>query len=268
MTTAHDPEERDEDIADDAPDAEEADEEEDASDGSPRAAPDQPRRRMPYIKFCGFMNAREAHTAVMLGADLIGINFWPGSPRAIHFGLGRQIHEAVKKASAERKSKRPARSVAVMVDAEPELVIEIMREVEPDILQFHGDEPVHVCRYFRTPFIKAFRAKGAGDITTIQTYLGGYMVAYLLDGASPTEYGGAGKMVSQPVASEIFKRVPRGFLAGGLTPDNIASLVRQTRPYGVDVASGIELRAGIKSLELMAGFIREVRAAVDNPLNL
>lgn len=233
-----------------------------------RFAPRQPKRKMPYIKFCGFMNAREAKTAVMIGADLIGINFWPGSPRAIHFKLGRQIHEAVKAASAERGGKRPARSVAVMVNPEPELVIEILREVEPDILQFHGDEPAHVCRYFRHPFIKGFRAKGAGDFQLIQPYLGGYAVGYLLDGAAPGEYGGTGKMVSPAVATDLFQRLPRGFLAGGLAPNNVANLVRQTRPYGVDVASGIEVRAGVKSPELMAEFVREVRAAVENPLNI
>lgn len=230
--------------------------------------PTTPRRRMPYIKFCGFMNAKEARTAVLIGADLIGINFWPGSPRAIHFGLGRQIHEAVKNASAERGSKREARSVAVMVNPEPELVLEIVREVEPDILQFHGDEPVHVCRYFRRPYIKAFRAKGAGDAAIIQQYLGGYGVGYLLDGAPLGEYGGVGKMVVPAVASDLFQRLPRGFLAGGLTPANIGNLVRQTQPYGVDVATGIELRAGIKSPDLMAEFIRQVRAAVENPLGL
>lgn len=228
----------------------------------------QQRRRMPYIKFCGFMNAREARTAVLLGADLIGINFWPGSPRAIHFRLGRQIHDAVQRASAERGGKRPARTVAVMVDPDPELVLEIMREVEPDILQFHGDEPAHVCRYFRRPFIKAFRTRSAGDATTIQTYLGGYNVGYLLDGAPVGEYGGTGKMVSPAVASELFQKLPRGFLAGGLNTQNVANLVRQTQPYGVDVASGIELRAGIKSPELMAEFIRQVRAGVENPLGL
>lgn len=228
----------------------------------------QQRRKMPYIKFCGFMNAREARTAVMLGADLIGINFWPGSPRAIHFGLGRQIHEAVQKASAERGGKRPARTVAVMVDADPELVLEIMREVEPDILQFHGEEPVHVCRYFRRPFIKAFRTRSAGDAAQIQTYLGGYNVGYLLDGAPLGEYGGSGKMVSPAIAAELFQKLPRGFLAGGLTPQNVGNLVRQTQPYGVDVASGIELRAGIKSPDLMAEFIRQVRAAVENPLGI
>ena len=233
-----------------------------------RSIGQQPKKKMPYIKFCGFMNAREAKTAVALGADLIGINFWPGSPRAIHFKLGRQIHEAVKQASAERGGKRQARSVAVMVDADAELVLEIMREVEPDILQFHGEEPVHVCRYFRHPFIKAFRAKGAGDVATIQPYLGGYNVGYLLDGAPLGEYGGTGKMVSPPVATEIFSRLPRGFLAGGLAPANVGNLVRQTQPYGVDVASGVELRAGVKSADLMAEFIREVRAAIANPLGL
>lgn len=243
-------------------------EEDDDGGGGAVGQPTQPKRKMPYVKFCGFMNAREARTAVLIGADLIGINFWPGSARAIHLKLGSQIHEAVKKASAERGTKREARTVAVMVDPEPELVLEILREVKPDILQFHGDEPVHVCRYYRQPFIKAFRAKGSGDAVQIQTYMGGFGIGYLLDGAPMGEYGGSGKMVSPAVASELFQKVPRGFLAGGLTPQNIANLVRQTQPYGVDVASGIELRPGIKATELMAEFIRQVRSAVENPLGL
>jgi len=89
-----------------------------------------------------------------------------------------------------------------------------------------------------------------------------------LDGAPLGEYGGVGKMVVPAVAADLFQKLPRGFLAGGLTTTNVANLVRQTQPYGVDVASGVELRAGIKSNDLMAEFIRQVRMAVENPLGL
>lgn len=228
-----------------------------------------PKRRMPYIKMCGFVNAREAKVAAKLGADLIGLNFWPGSPRAIHLQLARSIHEAAKEGGAERGGKRPVRTVAVMVDPDPELVFEILREVKPDILQFHGEEPVHVCRFFRHPFIKAFRLRGSGDIAKIRAYSGGHCVGFLLDGAPPGEYGGTGKQVSMALASEAL-REPRGFLAGGLTPQNVGDLVRQLQPYGVDVASGIEKdgRPGIKNVDLMAEFIRQVRQAVENPFGL
>jgi phosphoribosylanthranilate isomerase len=231
--------------------------------------PRPPKRRMPYIKMCGFINAKEAKTAALLGADLIGLNFWPGSPRAIHFRLAEQIQQAAREGGAERGSKRPVRTVAVVVDPEPELIFEILREVKPDIIQFHGDEPVHVCRYFSHPFIKAFRLRGEGDISKIKTYAGGYSVGFLLDGAPAGEYGGTGKQVSTALATLAF-REPRGFLAGGLNPANVGNLVRQLQPYGVDVASGIERdgRPGYKSVDLMAEFIREVRAAVENPFGL
>ncbi|MFO0748607.1 MAG: phosphoribosylanthranilate isomerase [Myxococcota bacterium] len=219
-------------------------------------------KKLPYIKMCGFVDPGEARTATLLGADLIGLNFFSASPRAISFALAAKIQEVVKKAGAERTSKRPVRTVAVMVDPDVELVLEVLREVKPDILQFHGEEPPHVCRYFRHPFIKAFRPKGAGDIAKIPDYLGGYCVGFLIDsatgGQTGIDFGGTGKLVPLSIATEALRH-PRGFLAGGLKPDNVAGLVRQLRPYGVDVASGIETRPGRKSPELMAEFIRAVR---------
>jgi len=224
--------------------------------------------RMPYIKMCGFVDPIEARTAAMLGADLIGLNFYSASPRAVSFGLAAKIQEVVHKASEERGGKRPVRTVAVVVNADVELVLELLREVKPDILQFHGDEPPHVCRYFRHPFIKAFRPRGGGDLVKIPDYLGGFCVGFLIDSASGgdsgNEVGGTGKTVSPTLAAEAL-RYPRGFLAGGLTPKNVGGLVRQLMPYGVDVASGVETRPGRKSPELMADFVRQVREAVQPP---
>ena len=223
--------------------------------------PDRPPR-MPYIKMCGFTTPQEARLAAQLGADLIGLNFFSGSLRAVSFGMANRIQEIVHKTGQERGGKRPVRTVAVMVNPEPEMVLEILREVNPDILQFHGDEPPHVCRYFRRPFIKAFRPRGAGDIAKIATYAGGYCIGYMLDGAGDEDYGGTGKQVTAQLANDIFRAQPRGFLAGGLTPANVGPLVAQMQPYGVDVASGIETRPGSKSPELMASFVRAVRDAV------
>jgi len=227
-----------------------------------------PPNKLPYIKMCGFVDPGEARTAALLGADLIGLNFYSASPRAVSFGLAARIQDVVHRASAERGGKRPVRTVAVLVNADVELVLELLREVRPDILQFHGDEPPHVCRYFRHPFIKAFRPKGAGDLVKIPDYLGGYGIGYLIDsasgGESGAEVGGTGKIVSPTLAAEAL-RLPRGFLAGGLTPKNVGGFVRQLRPYGVDVASGIEIRPGRKSPELMAEFVRQVRDAVYPP---
>lgn len=219
------------------------------------------KKRMPYIKICGFLDPMDARAAARFGADLIGLNFYSGSPRAVSFGLARKIQEVVHAASAELKRKRPVRTVAVMVDPEPEFVLELMQEVQPDILQFHGNEPPHVCQYFKVPFMKAFRLRGAGDVALIPKYLGGYCVGYLIDSYSESDFGGTGRMLSPTLAREGLQH-PRGFLAGGLNCNNIEELVRDLQPYGVDVASGIELRPGIKSHELMAEFIRKVREGV------
>lgn len=217
--------------------------------------------KVPYIKMCGFTRPEEAHAAVLLGADLIGLNFYAESPRAVSLGLAIKIQDAVHRASAERGSKRPARTVAVMVDPDVEHVLAVLSHVKPDILQFHGDEPVHFCRYFRHPFIKAFRIRSSNDAAAVPDFLGGYCVGYLVDAYSATDFGGTGKMLSVDLAQAALAH-PRGFLAGGLAPHNVRDAVRVIKPYGVDVASGIEARPGIKHKELMAEFVREVRAGV------
>ncbi|PIE17955.1 MAG: N-(5'-phosphoribosyl)anthranilate isomerase [Proteobacteria bacterium] len=216
--------------------------------------------KLPYIKMCGFTNPFQARQAVMLGADLIGLNFFAESPRAVSFGLAVKIQQAVHKASAERGSKRPARTVAVMVNADVEHVLGVLKHVEPDILQFHGDEAARICQYFRHPFIKAFRLKSASDATRIPEYMGGYAVGFLVEAFSDTEFGGTGRVLSYSMASAALK-YKRGFLAGGLNPKNVGEAVRMLKPYGVDVASGIESRPGVKSRELMADFVDEVRRA-------
>jgi len=216
--------------------------------------------RMPYIKMCGFTRPEEARAAVLLGADLIGINFYAESPRAVSFGLASKIQDAVHRASAERGSKRPARTVAVLVNPDVEHVLGVLSHVEPDILQFHGDEPPHFCRYFRHPFIKAFRMGSVADAKPIPDFMGGYAVGFLVEAFSPTDYGGTGKVLSYSFAKAALAN-PRGFLAGGLAPGNVREAIRMLSPYGVDVASGIEVRPGHKNRELMVEFVREVRAA-------
>ncbi|MFT7579713.1 MAG: phosphoribosylanthranilate isomerase [Myxococcota bacterium] len=214
--------------------------------------------KLPYIKMCGFTVAEQAREAVMLGADLIGINFYAESPRAVSFGLAIQIQAAVHQASKLRKSKRPARTVAVMVNPDLEHVLGILQHVKPDMLQFHGDEDARFCRYFRQPYLKAIRMRSAADAATIPDFVGGYGVGFLVEAFNPVEFGGTGRVLSHALAKTALKH-PRGFLAGGLTTSNVAEAVRMLQPYGVDVASGIETRPGIKRRDLMADFVEEVK---------
>lgn len=217
--------------------------------------------RTPYIKFCGITRPSDAFAGVMLGADLIGLNFYADSPRAVSYGLAIKIQEEVRRASKERKKRRVARTVAVLVNPEVEHVLGVLQHVKPDILQFHGEEPPHFCRYFRHPFIKAIRMRSTADVATIAEYAGGYSVGFLVDAYSATEYGGTGRVLSFSLAQAAMQ-LPRGFLAGGLTPRNVYEVTRMLKPYGLDVASGIETRPGVKGTELMAEFIAEVKAGV------
>ncbi|MCA9518671.1 MAG: phosphoribosylanthranilate isomerase [Myxococcales bacterium] len=217
--------------------------------------------KAPYIKFCGFTRPADAYAGVMLGADLIGLNFYAGSPRAVSYGLAIKIQEEVRRASKERAKKRVARTVAVLVNPDVEHVLGVLQHVKPDILQFHGEEPPHFCRYFRHPFIKAIRMRSTADATTIEQYVGGYGIGFLVDAYSDAEYGGTGKVLSFSLAQAAM-RLPRGFLAGGLSAKNVREVTRMLKPYGLDVASGIETRPGVKSHELMAEFVTEVKAGV------
>jgi phosphoribosylanthranilate isomerase len=216
--------------------------------------------RRPWIKMCGMTDPASGREAALAGADLVGLNFVPESPRAVSFGMATRIAQAFKNAPVLRGRKRERRVVAVFANPEDDLVRDVMELVKPDILQFHGDESPTFCRSFGTPFLKAFRLSEMEDADDIGRYLGGHAVGYLVDAWSPVAYGGSGRLIRIEVAAHALRH-PKGFLAGGLKPDNVGDLVRRLRPYGVDVATGIESRPGVKNPELMAAFVRAVDEA-------
>ncbi|MGM0577549.1 MAG: phosphoribosylanthranilate isomerase [Myxococcota bacterium] len=216
--------------------------------------------RRPWIKFCGITSPADARAAIHAGADLVGLNFHPESPRAVSFGLARKIVDAVKHTRRPRGPNRPVRTVAVFVNPDDDLVHGVLEHVGPDILQFHGDESPTFCRSFGTPFLKAFRLRSKADADLIPPYLGGYAVGYLVDAWHPAAHGGTGRRIRIETARYALRH-PKGFLAGGLHPEIVQELVETLRPFGVDVASGIESRPGIKSPDLMMAFVRAVEAA-------
>ncbi|MEZ4269044.1 MAG: phosphoribosylanthranilate isomerase [Myxococcota bacterium] len=216
--------------------------------------------RRPWIKMCGFTDPTAGREAALAGADLIGLNFVAESPRAVSFGTAAKITLAFKNAPTGRHRKRSRRAVAVFANPEDDLVRDVIEHVKPDILQFHGDESPTFCRSFGVPFLKAFRLAEMEDADDMERYLGGLAVGYLVDAWSPVAYGGSGRLIRIEVASHALRH-PKGFLAGGLKPENVGELVTRLRPFGVDVASGIESRPGVKSPELMAAFVRSVEAA-------
>ncbi len=198
------------------------------------------------VKICGITRPQDGVGAAILGADAIGLVFYPPSPRAVTADQARAIVKALP----------PFVSVvALFVNAEPQAVRSVLEAVPVDLLQFHGDETPAQCRGHGRPYIKAVAMRDGLDLVeTARRY--GDARALLLDTYKESLAGGTGE-------SFDWGRIPPGLarpviLAGGLRPDNVAEAVRRVRPYAVDVSGGVESSKGIKDAAKMAAFIRGV----------
>ncbi len=198
------------------------------------------------IKICGITRPEDAAAAAALGATHIGINFWPGSRRHVTVDQARPI-VAVLPAHIVK--------VGVFVDATPAEVSKIAVSLDLDLVQFHGDENLVTCEIFTGRYIRALRVT-AGAPLDPRAYPGA--VALLLDAPSPG-YGGSGHTFDWSLARALGARP--FFLAGGLHPGNVAEAVRAVRPFGVDVASGVEQSPGIKDPDKLRRFIAAAKEA-------
>ncbi|MCQ9326089.1 phosphoribosylanthranilate isomerase [Neisseria dentiae] len=200
----------------------------------------------PRIKICGFTRPEDAAAAAELGADAVGLVFYEKSKRAVSIETAQRI---------VRELPPFVGVVALFVNEEAARIEEILAQVPIDIIQFHGDEPPEFCRRFARPYIKAVRVQNTADIiSALETYPDARAV--LFDAHIEGEYGGTGH-------SFDWRMLPQNLnghwiLSGGLTPDNVAEAVRITGAQTVDVSSGVESAAGIKSVAKMAEFIRRL----------
>lgn len=203
------------------------------------------------VKICGFTRADDALEAARLGADAIGLVFYPRSPRNVTIDQAFEIVRCL-----------PAfvTVVGLFVDADRGWIEQVLSRVRIDCLQFHGDEAPEVCRAYRMPYIKAIRMSPDVDLPTLEDrYCDS--AALLLDAYHPGVNGGTGNGFD-------WQRIPRQrscpiILAGGLTPENAALAVQQVRPYALDVSSGVEEGKGIKDAQKMAAFIRKTNQATE-----
>jgi phosphoribosylanthranilate isomerase len=201
------------------------------------------------VKICGITNLADALAAIEAGADALGLNFYEKSPR----------HVSVKKAAEISKQLPPfILRAGVFVNADEDLVTRAIGECSLSQLQFHGDEPPEFCTQFGLMSMKAFRIRDAESLKEIPKY---QTDAYLLDAYSPEARGGTGKKFNWDLAVEAQKFGKPIFLAGGLTPENVAEAVRKVRPFGVDVSSGVESAPGKKDHAKVQAFIQAVREA-------
>lgn len=201
------------------------------------------------IKICGFTRKDDALDAAVLGVDAIGLVFYPPSPRNIDVDNAAAIVSVL-----------PAfvSVVGLFVDAEPDWVKTVLRNVRIDCLQFHGDETPEQCRLYDRSYIKAIRMRQDIDINRIQADYAD-AAGLLLDAYHSGVKGGSGSGFDWDLIP-VQRSLPV-ILAGGLTPDNAAIAVRDVRPYALDVSSGVESAKGIKDPAKMAEFIKETNQA-------
>jgi len=222
-----------------------------------------PRRTR--IKICGVTRPEDALLAAELGADAVGVNFCKTSSRCIDFPRARAVACALPLG---------VDLVGVFVDEDTPAIRRLAWDVGFSTIQLHGDELAH--QVFRlAPFrvVKAFRWKSTATHAEVADYcraLSAYtddgankptaLAALLLDAHRGVQFGGTGSTWNWSEAASIQWPAPF-IIAGGLTPDNVGDAIRTLRPYGVDVAGGVETAPGLKDPSLLRAFISAVHAA-------
>lgn len=191
---------------------------------------------MAYIrtKICGITNIEDALCAAENGADAIGLVFFAKSPRCVSLETAQKIVARLP----------PFVSVVgLFVNQNIDEIQYIINSVPVDYLQFHGDENETFCQQFNRPYIKAVRVQNSNDI---QAALNSFKTAraLLFDAYRPQEYGGTGDSFDWDMLPENINRP--WILAGGLTPDNVLSAIKQSNAQAIDLSSGVEIRKGIK----------------------
>ena len=199
------------------------------------------------VKICGITRVEDAELAIELGADFLGVNFWPQSPRFLSSASARRIVEVAA-------GRVPL--VGVWVNPSREEVAAADRELALDLHQFHGVEDPASSEWFPGRVIQAIRL----DRQTPLTGFGSHDKAwgYLVDSAPDGVYGGTGRSWSYESIANLETSKPV-LLAGGLGPENVAAAILRSGTGFVDVCSGVEATPGIKDSDLMRRFFKEVR---------
>ncbi|HTW89232.1 MAG TPA: phosphoribosylanthranilate isomerase [Candidatus Binataceae bacterium] len=201
---------------------------------------------MTLIKICGLTRVEDAVLAAELGADFIGLNFHPPSPRYVELERALAIRAAVS---------GRCRVVGVFVNAEREFIAARVAALQLDLIQFHGDEDEAALEGWAVPTIRALRLKPDENGAPFPPTRAAYR---LLDRFHPELFGGTGRALAiQALGARDLSRV---FISGGLTPENVAAVVA-LNPYAVDVASGVESAPGVKHDGKLRSFFRNAKSS-------
>ena len=205
---------------------------------------------MVKVKICGITNIEDALCAADAGADALGFVFYAKSPRCITPEQAAEIIRALPPFIL---------TVGLFVNAGPDFVNTTAEVCNLDRIQLHGEEAPPFCTRIARPVIKAFRVKDAASLEAMKDYR---VTGYLLDAYSPDAHGGTGLTFNWELA-RVAKRFGRIILAGGLTPDNVRWAIEATRPYAVDVSSGVESSPGRKDPDKVREFIQNAKGILE-----
>ena len=234
---------------------------------------------MTKVKICGIKTLADALAAIEAGADYLGFNFYPRSVRFIEKQACAEITSTLK------KEYQRVKLVGVFVNSSIAEVEDVLNSCSLHLAQLHGDETPEMVAAFEGKAFKAIRLPASDSAeTSVHPFLRSVAKfvypfaepptaksvhplaepsvaspAFLIDAAVKGVYGGSGVTADWNSAAELAKQYPL-LLAGGLTPENVGEAVRQVRPWGVDVASGVESAPGEKDPSRMKAFVRAVQS--------
>jgi len=205
------------------------------------------------IKFCGVTRAADAELCAELGVDAVGLNFYPKSPRCVSPQMAAEL---------VREMGPFVCPVGVFVDALPFHMQSVTEYVGLRALQTYSDK-LPACDFGQSGWVPAFRVKDETGLEHVRQFLASAEIrpaAVVIDSFVAGEMGGTGHVAPWHLLAGLDLGVPL-ILAGGLTPDNVADAIRLIRPWGVDLASGIESAPGVKDAGKMRAFVQAVREA-------
>jgi phosphoribosylanthranilate isomerase len=221
---------------------------------------------MTKVKICGITNFEDALAAAEAGADLLGFNFYKKSPRYISPEAAQSICDALR---TQLGVSCPV-LIGVFVNEVVGVISAVTRKAGLNGAQLSGDESDNMLAELRGIGFKAIRpmnqAQALDDVNyfRLQFPVNEHFPSLLLDAYHPQLYGGTGEEASTEVALAVKAEVPRLMLAGGLTPDNVVGRIQSVQPWGVDVASGVQVdgQPGIKDHGLIQAFIQAAKGVL------
>ena len=200
------------------------------------------------VKICGITSVADAVGAADAGADAIGINFYPPSPRCVSIEQAKAIALAVHPF---------VKTVGLFVNHEPAEIKRVLETVPLDLLQFHGDETEVICRDAAKPYIKALRFRNADETASAASQFPSAQ-GIMIDSFVPGKRGGTGKVFDW---HQLQVNTSALILAGGLTPENVANAINIVGPSAVDTSGGVERAPGIKDHQLIQRFVEAALSA-------